>query len=240
MVRNLGIAEFHLKEGKDFEVKEIFKEFSGRIKDHFGDGTENLSILDVGCASGELLSFLKADTGTTGDLAGIDLSDELIENARERFADPDIEFSVADAATFKSSKKYDLITMASVLSYFDDPYPVLKNMLSHLNPGGLVLVSGVFNDYGIEVRMSYKLPTHDKWMKHAVLHQFSLESMLKFFDDNGYSCTESKQIMPFELKPKENPGRSWTVDLDGERHMMSGLQLIYNISILQITPKAAQ
>lgn len=235
MVRNIGVAEFHLKKGRDFEAKEIFKEISAAARKHFGGRLGAIDILDIGCASGELPVYLKRDLGTKGRVAAFDLSDELVENARERFAGEAVEFSVDNVAEF-SHGQYDLITMISVLSYFDDPYPVLDNALRHLKPGGMCAISGLFNEHGIEVRMRYRRPDHDRWMEHAVLHQFSLANITSYFSRHGLKCEVTKQIMPFDIpRPKDNPARSWTVNLDGERYMMSGLNLVYNINVLYVT-----
>lgn len=231
-------SHFHLKKGDQFEVKELFKDFSRKIQEHFGGKTENLSILDIGCASGELLYFLKRDLNTSGRARGFDISEELIQNARERFGkEAGINFFVDDAGDFKLNETFDIITMSSVLSYFDDPYPVLANALTHLASGGLAIISGIFNDYNIDVRMRYKLPNEDEWDQGAVMNQFSKKSIGEFLAKAGYEYRFSTQVMPFDLEPKEHPIRSWTVNVNGKRWLTNGLQLLYNIQILEIRKK---
>lgn len=226
---------FHIKEGSKFEVKELFKDISKIIKKHYNHKVENLEILDIGCASGELQSFLKKDLGTAGAVWGFDISKDLIKNAYSRFGRSDIKFFVDDASSFRLDKKFDVILMTSVLSYFDDPYPVLTNTLRHLKKGGLAIVTGIFNDWNIDVRLKFKLEGDKEWEEDSVLNQFSVKNIGQFLTKSGYQFKFSKQIMPFDILPKEHPIRSWTVKVDGVRRMTNGLQLLYDIQILQIT-----
>lgn len=231
-------SHFHLKEGGQFEVKELFKDFSRKIQEHFGGKTNSLRVLDIGCASGELLYFLKNDLKTKGKVCGFDISEDLIKNARERFGgEAGISFFVDNADGFKLGETFDVITMSSVLSYFDDPYLILKNALNHLSGGGIVLVSGIFNDYGVDVRMRYRLPNESEWDPGAAINQFSKKRIKEFLEKAGYTCNFSTQIMPFDIPPKEHPIRSWTVDVNGERWLTNGLQLLYNVQILEISKK---
>ncbi|MEK7084538.1 MAG: class I SAM-dependent methyltransferase [Patescibacteria group bacterium] len=231
-------SNFHLKKGNQFEVKELFKDFSQKVQKHFKGKTGHLDILDIGCASGELLYFLKKDLKTEGRVWGFDLSEDLIANAYERFGkEAGINFFVDNADGFTLGEKFDVITMASVLSYFDDPYPILANALNHLKDGGMMLVSGIFNDYNIDVRMRYKLESEREWDPGAVINQFSKKSIGEFLDKAGAAYTFSTQVMPFDILPKEHPIRSWTVSFNGERWLLNGLQLLHNIQVLEISKK---
>ncbi|MEK7125824.1 MAG: class I SAM-dependent methyltransferase [Patescibacteria group bacterium] len=229
---------FHLKKGDRFEVKELFKDFSMKIKEHFGGDVENLSVLDIGCASGELLYFLKQDLKTQGKVWGFDISEELVKNAYERFGrEAGVNFFVDNAVGFKLTDKFDVITMSSVLSYFNDPYPVLANLLNHLRAGGLALISGIFNDYNIDVRLQYKLENEKQWDSGAAINQFSKKNLGEWLTKAGYQYRFTKQIMPFDIPPQEFPIRSWTVNVSGERRLTNGLQLLYDVQILEISKK---
>ncbi len=228
---------FHVKVGKEFEVKELFKEISALIKTHYGGKTDKLDVLDAGCASGELPYFLKEDLGTSGTVWGFDVAQTLVNNAMERFGDSGIKFFVRDAWEFKLDRTFDVVTMTSLISYFDDPYPILRAALTHLKSGGLLIISGIFNPWNIDVRLRYKLESDKEWDEIHAMNQFSVNNLRKFFDDLGFEATFSKQVMPFDMEPKENPIRSWTVNADESRRMTNGLQLLYDIQILRVTKK---
>src|SRR5579872_1738115 len=63
---------------------------------------ENGRILDVCCGTGYLAGLL-VDRGYR--VAGIDVSEPMIAHARQNV--PDAEFQVADAASFRTSERFD-------------------------------------------------------------------------------------------------------------------------------------
>ncbi len=227
-------SNFHIKKDNVFEVKELFKDISKLVKVKYRNKTSELDILDLGCASGELAYFLKNDLQSSGKVWGLDISRELIKNAKQRFGGSNVKFFAADAYNFKTDVKFDVVTMTSVLSYFDDPFPAIKNLLNLLKDDGIAVISGIFNPWNIDVKLNFRVQGDTGWEN---FHQFSLSRIQKFITDAGYVCRISEQIMPFDIPMKENLLRSWTVNLDGNRYMMNGLQLAYNIRILQITKK---
>ena len=108
-------------------------------------------------------------------------------------------------------------------------------MLKHLTGRGVLLISGLFNSWNIDVKMVYRIENTNEW--RSGLNQFGTKSIITYLEKIGYSCEVQDQIMPFEIPPKEYPVRSWTVDLNQKRHMMCGIQLVYNIQILVITKR---
>lgn len=227
------LKHFHVKQGKEFQVKELFKDVARMIKKHFGNKTEDISMLDVGGASGELMYFLRNNLKTNAKVVCLDLSEDLVKNAKERFANSNIDFFVANALDFKLKDQFDVITMTSVLSHFDDPYPVIQNMLDHLKPMGILIISGIFNSWNIEVRTLFRPEGIDKW--HTGMNQFGIKNIQNYLGHKGFKSEVTEQIMPFDIEPKEHFSRSWTVMANGKRMTTSRLQFLYNIHIFQIT-----
>lgn len=226
-------CNFHIKKGSDFVVKELFKDISSEVKAHFSD-TSNIGILDVGCAAGELVTHLKRDTGTQGAVMGLDYGEALVANAKERFGSENIEFVVGDAQNFQLGKKFDVITACSLVSYFDSPEKVFRTMLDHLTDQGLLIVTGLFNEHDIDVRLKYRVGGEGDWREG--FHQFPLSGIEKMLSGWGYKMTVKEQVMPFDIpKGHENPTRSWSVDLNGVRHNMNGFHLVFNIKLLTIS-----
>ena len=222
---------FHIKKGDAYEVKALFKEFSKIVRRHVKNKIHQVDILDVGCATGELPHFLLTDLNTTVEVWGIDILPSLIQNAKERFGSYPIHFQRGDAQTFRLQKKFDVITLSSVLSYFDDPVPTIKNIIRHLKPGGIALISGIFNPWNIDVFIKLRLDGNRTMGPMSVLNQFSMERLVIKL---GCSATFSEHVMPFDIHPQKEPVRSWTVKVNSKRFMTNGLQLLYNIQILQI------
>lgn len=93
------------------------------------------SILDVGCASGEITKLL---TTISNDVTGIDVSKSAIERAKKNV--PQAKFEVASLEDFQTTKKYDVIVCAEILCYILDR----KQALQKLKQLGKYLVTSNF------------------------------------------------------------------------------------------------
>lgn len=111
------------------------------LKDGF---SKNSSILDIGCADGELLIDLKK-IGFS-NLKGIDNSDEMINVSKERFLkifskeNVDDIFSVSDADNLNSQNKYDIVSAIGLIEYLEDIGIFFKEISSMVNSGGTILI----------------------------------------------------------------------------------------------------
>lgn len=99
------------------------------------------TILDVGCGCGASLIALARVVGETGRVVGIDISEQMLDLARERTrAFPQVECLVADAATHDfSALGADLIFSRFGVMFFGDPVAAFANMKRALKPGGRIV-----------------------------------------------------------------------------------------------------
>jgi ubiquinone/menaquinone biosynthesis C-methylase UbiE len=98
--------------------------------------------LDVGCGVGRW-SVQLARAGYR--VIGLDLSSNMIAQARERAVslDVDCEFATADAVRFELRERFDLILCVTVLQHILDPYAAhqaVVRLAAHLAPGGRVVL----------------------------------------------------------------------------------------------------
>lgn len=98
-------------------------------------------VLDVGCGCGASLTVLANAVGASGHVVGIDISDQMLDLARERTrAFPQVECLVADAATHDfSALRADLIFSRFGVMFFGDPATAFANMKRALKPGGRIV-----------------------------------------------------------------------------------------------------
>jgi trans-aconitate methyltransferase len=89
------------------------------------------SILDLGCGTGDLTAELAA-WGV--EPAGIDLSAEMIESARQKY--PHLRFDVADAQDFTAEKPFDAVFSNAALHWMNRPESVVRSVFAALRPGG--------------------------------------------------------------------------------------------------------
>jgi cyclopropane fatty-acyl-phospholipid synthase-like methyltransferase len=216
----------YISNKKEVYIKERYKEVAKIIKNRFKN-TENLRILDIGTASGELPIYLKKELKIKKKPLAFDNSENLINNAIERFGKKDVIFFIDDAQTFKLDKKFDVIISCGVISIFDDFKPLIDKILQHLDKKGIGILISLFNIHDIEVRIKYKTKKTNKWQTGYNL--FSISNIEDYLKKRGYKLTYNEIIMIDSIKSTEDKIRSWTINCDDKLYLTNGLGLIYNL-----------
>jgi len=93
-------------------------------------------ILDVGCGTGDYLSFFENEKAKC---VGIDISNYAISLLKNKF--PSFEFHCIDGFDYRPSKKFDLILMTEVLEHIEDHEKFIDKIYSFLNKDGVFLIS---------------------------------------------------------------------------------------------------
>lgn len=97
-------------------------------------------VLDVGCGDGSFLKLAKNQFICTG----IEISEYLAALAKKQTG---IEVMVGNFLTSDfSNKRYEGITLISLLEHLDEPLQVIEKCFGLLNPGGVLLIKTV--NYG--------------------------------------------------------------------------------------------
>lgn len=99
-------------------------------------------VLDIGCNEGFFCGYAKFSGATR--VVGIDFDPEFIVRAKKKF--PDCEFICTDWSSLPN-EKFDVILLLSAIHYADDQIALIDKLVSHLNPGGvLILEMGVLEE----------------------------------------------------------------------------------------------
>jgi ubiquinone/menaquinone biosynthesis C-methylase UbiE len=85
--------------------------------------SESDSVLEIGCGVGDNLNALKGNRKL-----GVDISENMIMEARKNF--PDLQFEFRDAARLCIDEKFDVIVLSNVLGYMDDIQMVFRSLKS--------------------------------------------------------------------------------------------------------------
>ena len=82
---------------------------------------EELSVLEVGCGTGELIHDIKGKRKV-----GIDFSPAMIDVAKKQF--PDVEFHCMKAEDITLTEKFDLIILSNLIGHLEDVQLVLEGL----------------------------------------------------------------------------------------------------------------
>jgi len=98
---------------------------------------EEEKVLEVGCATGDLLDSLHPSSGV-----GIDFSPKMIEIARNKY--PGLNFQVMEAENlYLLNDKFDYVVMSNLFDYSEDILPIVENIKGLLNIDGRIIVTSV-------------------------------------------------------------------------------------------------
>lgn len=110
-----------------------------RLYSAFPQGFSTLKVLDVGCGVGTISLFL-ASKGAT--VKGIDISSRAVEIAQEAqkaLRLPQLRFELGELQ--KGKGQYNLITCCEVIEHIPDEQTFARQLYSHLQPGGTLLLT---------------------------------------------------------------------------------------------------
>lgn len=93
-----------------------------------------LSVLEIGCARGDLLAGLKPALGV-----GVDFSDQMLAAAKERH--PDLRFILADAHGLDLKQKFDVIILSDLVNDLWDVQTVLQQVAQLATPRSRIIIN---------------------------------------------------------------------------------------------------
>jgi SAM-dependent methyltransferase len=222
--------KFYLTESR--QPREFFK-FLGSLAGPKLAANPAARILDVGCANGEFLHYLRS---LYPDIraAGIDIDAEVLRKAREVV--PDGEFSTGDIQSGENlpRERFDLVFMNGVHYLLSDHERWLRNLISLCQ--GTAFVFGVFNPEDLDFRATVtRSGDTSSWIPWNLISQKSISLFLDSMG-NGMTHRFHNWEVPVDVpRAHPDPMRSWTVTTElGRRLQINGLQIVHPLASLEI------
>jgi SAM-dependent methyltransferase len=119
-------------------------------------------VLDVATGTGGFVGFLLDGLRRYDEIVGIDAEPARAAAFAEAFGDrPDVRFEALDAHRLPDADgAFDTVCISNSLHHFEDPAPVLAEMLRVLRPGGHLVVNEMYRDDQSEPQLTHVLLHH--------------------------------------------------------------------------------
>lgn len=109
---------------------------------HAADLRPDERVLDVGCGAGPTTLAAAARVGASGTVTGADISPAMIEAARTRSPDAQVDWLVADAEQHPFPVgSYDVVISRFGVMFFADPLRAFSNLAAACRAGGRLVVA---------------------------------------------------------------------------------------------------
>ncbi|GAB2983572.1 class I SAM-dependent methyltransferase [Mucilaginibacter puniceus] len=168
------------------------------------------SALDIGCGAGNFGRILK--TRFNAEVWGIE-PDKKSAAIAEGVLDKIINDVFDDESLKKLDRKFDVIFFNDVLEHVPDPDWALRKCHQLLNPGGVIVASlpnmrfyTVINELLFEQDFKYQ---DSGIMDKTHLRFFTKKSMIRLFNENGYTIKSIEGINQYPVQGKKMKFLSW-------------------------------
>lgn len=228
----------YLTQNRYKKPKEIFKFIE---KHAFSKKSANNieQICDIGCARGNFLHYL-TNKYKKKKFTGVEIRRDLLTKAKKSVSGVNFKHgNVLNNNLFKNNR-FDKIFLVGVHPNFDSFEKCFSNLINWTKPKGEVFISDLFNPYPVDVLIRYKLSKNYKSKLYEVgWNMFSIQSISRFLKKKKKvkNFSFKKFTMPFDLKPKKDPLRSWTIRSEKERLITNGVSIIQYHKLLKIKLK---
>lgn len=152
---------------------------------------EKTDILEVGCATGDLLAALNPHQGL-----GIDICKIAISLAKEKY--PHLSFQVTGIDGLKTEDRFDYVVLSNLLDYLDDIFVFLSSLKEYLKADTKIIITTVNPIWQPVIKFAEKLKIKPPDKKRNFITNKDIENMLSILD---YDVIESgyRLLLPFYI-----------------------------------------
>jgi len=181
---------------------------------------ENARVLDIGCGSGWATRLL-ADYAAGGRVTGIDISDEMIQLAREQsksYGNVDFEIASAERLPFADDEFTYAFSMESLYYYRDLPR-ALQEINRVMKAGGL---------FCAVVDMYWESPATHQWVEslNVPVQLLKIEEYRSLFQTAGFTNVRDQRVIDPRPVPDDYTSGSFNSRADFVAYREAGSLMI--------------
>jgi SAM-dependent methyltransferase len=227
-------AQHYIDEGWHREPKRLFVRLADVIE---SAGVEaGFSVLDIGCATGELIGYLHHRFPGLG-LTGIELSPTVAAEARRLVPFANILEGSALAMKGVLDRRFDIVIGCGVMGIFDfgNLKRYVDELIAAVREGGRIYMVEPYNPYGMDLVAAHRKRiggVPGEWERGNSI--FTPETVKELFAGRAKSFQLHAFEVDFDLLRRDDPQRTWTIPFPhNKRQLINGLNLLMDIGILE-------
>jgi trans-aconitate methyltransferase len=223
--RNFG---HYIGEGWSAQPKQSFVALADHLAAERGGDLAG-ELLDIGCATGELMGYLGARFPNLR-CTGADVFDELLARGRQNL--PRAAFVNASALALPPdfANRFDVVTAVGVASVFDETEieTFWRNLLQATRPGGSIAVLSPLNDFGVDTIIRHRKRRDGAPLAwEAGWNVFAVETIQEIVSGLGASLRIERFRFDGTLERRDDPVRTWTLPTAADpQQLTNGLKLL--------------
>lgn len=234
--------QHYIQDGWATEPKESFSTLVRHIAEAC-EGNVRGELLDVGCATGELIGFLSSAYPELR-FTGADVFEELLEVARKLLPTPQFVRASALELPAALQGRFDIVTAVGVMSVFDETQieAFWRGLLRAARPGGWVIVLSPLNEYNVDTMIRHRKRLGDQVLSWETgWNIFAIDTIRAVVAGLGADL----RIEPFRfervLEPRADPVRTWTLPTEkNPRQLTNGLKLLVDHYFMIVRAPSAE
>jgi ubiquinone/menaquinone biosynthesis C-methylase UbiE len=111
---------------------------------------KGMNVLDLGCGTGKGTIDVAARLDGSGKVIGIDLSQKMIEQAKQNLAETsynNVEFEVGTASSLDYDNYFDCVFSTNVFHHFQNKEDIFRRIWRSLRHDGTFVIQDICDDY---------------------------------------------------------------------------------------------
>ena len=166
-------------------------------------------VLEVGCATGEILASAKPSIGV-----GIDISSKMIELARKKF--PQYTFIHSAIENFQYPETFDYIIMVDLLDHVYDISDIFESLYKFCHPTTKIIITTINPWWGSLLSFMEKIKAKMPEGEHNFIDRRNLTKIIEFLDFSifysGYLLLVPKHIPLISFLANTIGVRTWGIN----------------------------
>ena len=154
---------------------------------------KGMNILDLGCGTGRGTIDIASKLEGTGKVTGLDLSEKMIEQAKENLAGPryhHVEFDTGSGSSLDYENYFDYVISTNAFHHFYKKEDIFSRVLKSLKVDGTFIVQDICDDFFLMKVVDLA----GKVGERAHAGSTTSEGLRKLFQSTGYKEIEIEKI----------------------------------------------